>query len=644
MPVKFYLKLPPRDIDPLVKERIGTPLVAPALVKTSELKMPEVYKRLQDEKEKNEFRKNLLDSLATKWQQTYGSGKAEAINTEFQKLIKLLDNNGALAFGDLIKKPQFQNLIERYTHILQDTGSRSWIHSYVNLGNHPDFLSNPEFDGAFLHPLLIALVSYQIGGPIRIVDARGKDAEPISVQAQDNMLHVDNTPFNDEYKVIVTWEKGKASGPKGQNFVYIPATHKGVRQCDITTDTKEAFSTENASIFITEKNIDQIFRLQSEITGRTKPAVVEVRHDDKPLTTVFAAGSLVHHRYRVAHGPSRSCMILAFHRIKDNPGQFVASTHLSAIPESKDELRQFLFSDKRSSSASEFINAMTLHSDALASKVLEIASHDSVEIVVQEEKELNDEAFAIWKKTAMGAPTVEMLKMKARIITLRDELTVDKAKAVLVEMIKFDKHGPLDLRLYADSHEEIRKWARNRIREMKPESILGRLEAWDIRTPEAEDLMEPARLQKIADGIAKYIDDLADDKKREAKLDPIEKISNLDAYRSLRQLIVDLGEASTRCADRQTFLSTSLFMFMAVDELCRLDSCNAAVLKPMGEVLLANYFSTAILIEMQIQQQLNAQLGRRNSGLFKIDDASSTIADLTTVSVSQPDIGSSPEL
>jgi hypothetical protein len=70
----------------------------------------------------------------------------------------------------------------------------------VNLANHPDFLADKEFNEAFLHPILVALVSYRVGGPIRAVDARGKDAEPISVLAQDNMLHIDNTPFNDEYK------------------------------------------------------------------------------------------------------------------------------------------------------------------------------------------------------------------------------------------------------------------------------------------------------------------------------------------------------------------------------------------------------------------------------------------------------------
>lgn len=59
---------------------------------------------------------------------------------------------------------------------------------------------------------MIALIAYNVGGAIRLVDARGKDAEPLSILAQDNMLHIDNTPFNEEYKMILTWEKGKPSG------------------------------------------------------------------------------------------------------------------------------------------------------------------------------------------------------------------------------------------------------------------------------------------------------------------------------------------------------------------------------------------------------------------------------------------------
>lgn len=80
---------------------------------------------------------------------------------------------------------------------------------------------------------------------------------PIQVLSQDNMLHIDNTPFNDEYKLILTWEKGVPSGPKGQNFVFLPGTHKGARQC-MVTEGGSPWSSENASIFITPDSIERV--------------------------------------------------------------------------------------------------------------------------------------------------------------------------------------------------------------------------------------------------------------------------------------------------------------------------------------------------------------------------------------------------
>lgn len=172
----------------------------------------------------------MLSELHRKWTELYGSEKAKKLIHDFQHLAKHLDENGAVIFAALLPTRNFESLVKRYNALLAGYGSKTWIHTYINLANHPDFLADQELNVAFLHPLLIALISHRIGGPVRTVDARGEDAHPMSVLAQDNMLHIDNTPFNDEYKVLLTWEKDKASGPKRQNqFVFLPGTHKGCR-------------------------------------------------------------------------------------------------------------------------------------------------------------------------------------------------------------------------------------------------------------------------------------------------------------------------------------------------------------------------------------------------------------------------------
>jgi len=86
-------------------------------------------------------------------------------------------------------------------------------------------------------------------------------------------------------------------------------------------------------------------------------------------------------------------------------------------------------------------------------------------------------------------------------------------------------------------------------------------------------------------------------------LDAIERISPQEAYRSVEQLIVDLGENLTRADDRQTYLSAALFQFWACDELNRLQGNDNPDLKMIGGYLLRNYIASAVLIEKQIASE-----------------------------------------
>lgn len=628
MNIRFNFDLPPKKVNELITERVTDKPLKPHFIDINEVKVPEVYKRLQDGPAKDQFRKALVTGLKKAWSQLDGMDESK-LEHHFLALANELDDQGALVFGDLIQKSQFQLLIEKYQTLLSTAGSKSWIHSYVNLGNQPEFLNDPAFKGAFLHPLLIALIAYRVGGPIRIVDARGKDAEPISVMAQDNMLHVDNTPYNDEYKVIVTWERGKASGPKGQNFVFIPGAHKAVRDTQIT-EKKEAYSTENGSIFVRPETIDQVFEQQKKVLQCEHPCVVEVHHQTKPLTTVFAAGSLPHHRYRTEEGHSRSCMILAFHRIKDNPGQFIAKKYLESISKEND-LNSFLFGNQQHRGEQVFIEALGASADEFAYKLECIRMEkEGVEIIKPSERVLKGKDFEKWMRTVTSAPTVEELKIKEKLLPLEGDISRTEVCKTLVNVMRFDKHGPLDLRLYSDSHEEIRKWARNRIREMKLERLEKHLSPWteELKQPTQDHLFNPSVLNKIAEEIAEYITSLPESKKSEAKMDDGEKISPNDAYRSLKQLVIDLGESSLRCENRQAFLSTSLFLFWTCEELCSMDSRNREELQSFGNMLLSNYIATAILIEKQIQFNLHLKIAPVSLGIFSSD----SIDDLTAVS------------
>jgi hypothetical protein len=144
------------------------------------------------------------------------------------------------------------------------------------------------------------------------------------------------------------------------------------------------------------------------------------------------------------------------------------------------------------------------------------------------------------------------------------------------------------------------------------ENRVAKIMAWDlIEQPESSQLLTPLQLKNTARDLTQFIEQLSDEEKRAAYLEPQEKISRIDAYRSLRQLIDDIGEAITRCTSRQTFLSTSLFLFWASDELARLyagaDTLPAKPLMAIMKPLLANYISTSILIEKQIHLEKQLQ-------------------------------------
>lgn len=119
------------------------------------------------------------------------------------------------------------------------------------------------------------------------------------------------------------------AGPAGQNFTFLPGTHKLARTCFVNEDGVP-WSSENASIFTTPDSIRKVFDAQRQLGGQDHPTVIEVTDSERPLSGVFAAGSLVHHRFRTASGSARSCIILVFHRVADNPGRMVSDVEDSS--------------------------------------------------------------------------------------------------------------------------------------------------------------------------------------------------------------------------------------------------------------------------------------------------------------------------
>jgi hypothetical protein len=526
----------------------------------------------------------------------YGGLNSLEIIEQFEGLANSLEKDGALVFTELDTTEAFLALIENYRKISDHSGNKSSLHLFVNFANHLDFLSNTSFNRSFFHPAFIALIAYQMGDVIRLVDARAKDAEPISVLASDNMLHIDNNPFEEEYKIILSWEKDKPSGPKGQNFTFLPGTHKGVRNYLIDKEGR-AWTTENRSIFITEEGVNKIMEFQKRILQINAPYVVEANYPRKPLSILFNAGALVHHRYRTKEGSARSCVTLTFHRAKDNPGKFA---FLNA--RQKCSLNNFLFGDNDGQAREEFIEALSSEASEIATLIVQLsdttAKNGGVQKVALHELRLSAKEVEIWKEAITKAPTLEKLKIQKYEFPKSSQIAFSDFVKLIENWMSFDKHSPLDLILYCDNHEEIRKWARKRIREMDAKQLSSRLKVWiqQIPQPNINHILSPREMCEISLQLVEIIS--RSQIGNHVLLDKNEQIDFQKARQSIIQLLNDLAEAIIRCENRQIFLATSLFVFWSCDLACEIQNQKTSIFRSIGSKLLSHYIVCAILNSM----------------------------------------------
>ncbi|KLO86272.1 uncharacterized protein Y057_091 [Fusarium fujikuroi] len=530
------------------------------------------YRRGPSQQAKDNFRKRMLSGLQQHWADP-------DTKTRFLKLAELVETEGCALFGGLIDVSKFQKLIEDYETIQKKTGSQNFLHSYVNLSDSPSFIKNAQYNDAFVHPLLISLIAYQMGGAIRIIDMRGKNTEPLSANAQDNMLHVDNTPFKDEYKILLVWKQGQVAGPSGQNFTFLPGTHRGNREIHLDA-CGTPFSTEKHNLFSTQEAIDGLFDFQKQAIGQG-PTVIEVEHPEQPLSMLFSAGGLVHHRYRNEYGDARSCMSAAFHLARDNPGALLRESDGDSKPKT---LVEFLTGHQDSDSDEAFLLVLLSEAGRVESKLAEIDNATGIsKLVPTSGMSLSEEQLHAWRDVVVSAPLASHVKFSydvfvSEALGLEDEFLIQ----AIVSAMMYDKHGLLQLILYEDGHEEIRKLCRKRIGEMRENEIASRLAKYlaglSQKAFSLQDLPPAAYVRQLAEQVASA---------GAARLKTLQMVQGEDAdmvmLMSLVQMMMDLAEAIVRCERLETYASTSLYLFWAsISKKRSLSDANLPISPPLS--------------------------------------------------------------
>ncbi|RAO47047.1 hypothetical protein GAR06_02562 [Micromonospora saelicesensis] len=430
-----------------------SPRYAP-LVPADELASPESYRQLQREREATRFRRE-IEAIVDRACGAEAGGPL--LRNTFTSLSGNLASEGALSFAGLVAPERFEPARRAYDSAIDTRGSRGSLHNYLNVADAGSLVEHPEFREAFAHPLLVALVAYALGGPVKIIDLRAKDTQPLDVVARDNTLHVDNSPFMDEFKVIVTWTMGTGRGPSGQGLTYLPRTNRLLRQCFVNDDGT-AWSDEDSCIFPSQARVDEALAAQARFFDDGLPRVVHLQDIAVPCHTIFAASRLVHHRYRTSAGGPRSAIMAAFHRTDEGTGFLGASD----LPGSA--LDRFLLA---TGDGRPFLELLAEEMPRVVAALAAAASRPGF-VVDPDRHLLRDDGFRSWYERQSAGVSLDRLRRATLAAAVDDDTPIVQR---LVLRMQYDLQGALNMPLYTDLREEVRKRARIVIREMTPEHI-----------------------------------------------------------------------------------------------------------------------------------------------------------------------------
>lgn len=367
----------------------------------------------------------------------------------FLDCARALQDDGIILFRNICDTPNFSRLVAAYDCLMAEANHSSLGHSFLNLRPHSPFVQSAEFQEALCNPLLLAIISYGLGEPIRLVDTRAKDTAPTLTTDRDNGLHVDDSPYNDEFKIHLSWETGTGRGPQGQNLLAIPGSHHLVR----------LHGTEHGANF--KSAFEIVHHILNNPRIRDRISVVEAE-DSAPLTVLFEAGALAHQRYRTDQKSStRSCIILAFHGDDPHLPPYVNSFAPEVSP-----LGRYVLGDR----SRNFLELIAEAREAIAAKITGMRTAHAV--IPLHEKRLSKAQILDWLMTIERTPHAE--ERKPRLVANDSQLSPAELIDKVLEIIDFDKHIDLDLSIYPDRHERVRKEIRNRIRERGIDLIKAR--------------------------------------------------------------------------------------------------------------------------------------------------------------------------
>jgi hypothetical protein len=459
--------------------------------------------------------------------------------------LSALEHDRLLILRPFSDENTFRSFVQTYDYEMLHAANHSHLGDrFLDLSERQSLLRSPVGPHTFVHPFLLAVVSYLLGGPIRLIDGRAKDTGPARSNTRDNGVHLDDTPFGAELKILLLWEKSTTRGPRSQNFVAIAGAQ----------NLKRSVPTEHGSNFKTPREIvDEL--LCNPSLGDKRPLVIEAEDLD-PLTVIFEGSAVPHHRFRtLTQRQIRSTLQLAFH-IDDSLERPI--THYCVGPQQSNLLR-FVLGGIMADSSSEareqfFLDAIRRSRREILSKASDLSFRNAM--VAFSDKQMSRERIVEWLVEIGTIPSLRDVRARVRRYAIRND---DDVRAFLVTA-EHDKHHDMDLRLYPDRREIARLRARNRIREMSIEDVLRRQKTLQrllsLDYVAESDLLSTDQLTSIA---------------RNTELALAEMLgqgceASIALYlASTKQLVHDVADAIARVASIQDLRTESIILYWILD-------------------------------------------------------------------------------
>lgn len=498
----------------------------------------------------------------------------------WNSLCCAVNDDGAVSLTQLLPAATFKAAQSAYDVEMETHGSRGSIHSYLNVARADSLLRVREVWHMFAHPLLLALVSWRLGAAVRLVDLRGKDTEPLDVVARDNTLHLDNSPFMDEVKLLVSWTRGTATGPSGQGFTYLPRTHHLYRS-SFATPNGDVMSDEDGCIFATGRQVNLALSSQIEGDEGYGVRVVSLTNLDHPCHTVFPASRLIHHRYRTSDGPPRSALIASFHRIDDRSSY--------AGPRLEGEANFDSLLDP--ASEQDFLDALVSHGDWLV-EGLDRIRRGHTTLVDTRAHELIGPTLTEWYTRQCAGANLSDLASSA-LANLGETSPSERAATRL----RYDLQGPLNMPLFADMREEERKPARIAIREASADQI--REVAVKHERQICDFVPKPAAVSvpRTAAQLHEYVgSSLAVLRRLKPGSSSGQGTSDVAMHLSMVRFLEDL-QVSIRWLEDLTSLVTAAAFALVAAEMARSWDPHRAELRELADLIFDLYWACAALLD-----------------------------------------------